>query len=102
MDPSGDIENFRRHGLDGRGRGGCKGGLRERGVGPVELSFLVEWGTLTVSLDIRSSLGIINQSTISRYGLRGKQLLLGGSHFLQDPQQAQGQEHSRSALSKKS
>ena len=54
MDSSADLENFRRRGLDGRGRGECKGGLRKRGLGPVDLRTICTVGEWALSLYIKA------------------------------------------------
>ena len=50
MDSSADLENFRRRGLDGRGREECKGGLRMRGLGPDDLRTICTVGEWALSL----------------------------------------------------
>ena len=54
MNSSADLENFRRRGLDGRGGGECKGGLKKRGLGPVDLSTICIVGEWALSLYIKA------------------------------------------------
>ena len=54
MDSSAVLENFRKRGLDGRGRGEGKGGLRKRGLCPVDLRTICTVGEWALSLYIKA------------------------------------------------